>query len=352
MKYKKTACILLVIALAFPTLANKKARVVTESGKKWDVVFLRMSNDTIYLKARKPSGALFSISGHKSKFRKVEFTDGSSLDFSLSDFPSTESKNKLKESGSIASSRDTVFLTTANVQQYQKDSIFLANKAIGEQLPGGANAFSTQSTTQIKTDSTSELQWVSDSSEMKRSYEMTSEDFAGDSEAVISIETKPSNASVKIDNKTIEGTTPLTVKHVAAGEHIIVASKDLLQASKTVTLTNGEMKHELLVLEKSQSTQSAVGKKKGRRLAISLGVLSIASFAASAGTYYLYNRDHPSEVKTFESLNNSLVKGSTAESLIAKNQSQHDKAQMRLDISQILLGAGVAFFATGIVIYF
>jgi hypothetical protein len=352
MKYKKTAYILLLVTLAFPVFANRKARVITESGKKWDVVFLRMSNDTIYLKARKPSGALFSISGHKSKFRKVEFTDGSLLDFSLSDFPSADNKNKSKESASNAPSRDTVFLTPPNVQQYQKDSIFLANKAIGEQLSLGANAVSTQSTTQSKTDSTNDLQWVSDSNESKKSYEMTPEDFANDSEGMIFIETKPSNAAVKIDNKTVEGTTPLTAKHLATGEHIISASKEFLQASKTVTLTGGEMKREFLILEKPKSTQAAAGKRKGRGFAISLGVLSLASFAGSAGTYYLYNRDHPSEVKTFESLNNSLVKGSNAESLIAQNQSQHNKAQMELNISQILLGAGAVFLATGIVIYF
>jgi hypothetical protein len=255
-----------------------------------------MSNDTVYLKARKPNGALFSISGHKSKFRKIEFTDGSLLDFSQSDFPSADNKNKLREGAFSSSSRDTVSLTTPSVQ-YQKDSIFLANKATDEQLLGGMNAFPSQSTTQFKTDSAGDMSWVPDSSESKRSHEMTTEDVAGDTEGMISKETKPSNAMVKIEYK-------------------------------------------------------AANKKKGRRLALSLGVLSVVSFAGSVGTYYRYHRDHPNEVKTFEDLNNSMVKGSNAESLLSQNQSQHDKAQMNLTMSRILLGAGVAFLAAGIVIYF
>ena len=97
MNHSRMTFILAVFLFSLPVFAGKKAKVVTESGKKWDVLFLKMSNDTIYLKARKSTGGFFSISGHKSKFQKVEFADGSLLDLSLSNFPPAEDSNKERQ---------------------------------------------------------------------------------------------------------------------------------------------------------------------------------------------------------------------------------------------------------------
>jgi hypothetical protein len=117
--YVKIAVLFLVLTLALPTFANRRAKVLTESGKKWDVLFLKMSDDTIFLKAFKPNGDMFNISGHKSKFKKVEFTDGTSLDFSLSDFPAAEKTPRSNEGG-------------------WKDTFPLANQFEGESLEGKA----------------------------------------------------------------------------------------------------------------------------------------------------------------------------------------------------------------------
>jgi hypothetical protein len=107
MNYRKIAVVFFLIALAFPTFANRKAKVITESGKKRDVLFLKMASDTLYLKAFKPNGDMFSISGHKSKFREVKFSDGSLLDFSLSEFPPVENPRQSSE----GSWKDTFPLT-------------------------------------------------------------------------------------------------------------------------------------------------------------------------------------------------------------------------------------------------
>ena len=140
MKYSKITFLLVLVLFSFPAFAGKKAKVITESGKKWDVLFIKMSKDTIFLKARKPNGAIFSISGHKSKFRKVEFADGSLLDFSLSDFPPGEGQDKAGENVSAAAQGDTVFL--APPPQNRKDSGSPTNQSTTETPSPGATPFS------------------------------------------------------------------------------------------------------------------------------------------------------------------------------------------------------------------
>ncbi len=340
MNFGKAAMTVLVIALFFPVSANKKARVITESGKKWDVLFLKMSSDTIYIKAHKSNGAVFSISGHKSKFRKVEFSDGSLLDFSLSDFPPLESKAKTGESAAAGTSRDTVFLYEPASGPPRQDTVFPAGR--------NGDASSPMSSSSLKPDSAASAFFASDTSALGTSAERS----GPDTEATISIETKPSGAIVKIDGNPLPGTTPLTAKRLSVGEHNIAAFKDSLQASRTISLTNSKKDRVVLILEKIARPAVSIGKKKGRGIAIALGLMSAASFAGSAGTYYLYNKYLPKEEATFNDLNNSVVKGSNAEALIEKNKAQHEDAQMRLNVSQILLGAGALFLATGIVVYF
>ena len=181
---------------------------------------------------------------------------------------------------------------------------------------------------------------------------MKEDKSAHDSEAVVSVETKPSKALVRIDGNQIEGTTPLIAKHLTIGRHTVVAYNDTLQTSKIVTLGKGELKRLSMTLEKSKTEKSVDSKKKGRGLAFSLGALSILSFAGSAGTYYLYGKDHGQQLQTFDYLNNSSVKGPGVEDFIAKNKAQHDDAQMKLNISQILLGTGALFLVAGIILYF
>jgi hypothetical protein len=293
MKYGKAALLVIVLALFSPVSANKKARVITESGKKWDVLFLKMSKDTIYLKARKPSGAVFSISGHKSKFRKVEFSDGSQLDFSLSDFPLPD--NKKKNTETVGGVGDTVFLYEPSSQLAKNDTVFPAGRH-NDSTSLGTTPTVLQSSSP-KPDSVKSQSFAVDTS----GGQSPNKQPLLDSESMISLETKPANVAVKKDEKAFAG----------IGE-----------------------------------------KKKSRGFAIALGLLSAASFAGSAGSYFLYNRHLPSEQQTFDDLNNSVVKGSNAETLIEKNKTQHENAQLKLTASNILLGAGVLFLATGIIFYF
>jgi hypothetical protein len=286
MNYGRVICLLIVAVLAFPALANKKAKVVTESGKKWDVLFLKMSNDTIYLKARKPNGAVFSISGHKSKFKKVEFSDGALLDLTLSDFPPHEGKTGTKASPPETPSSDSVFQYEPPASQDHKDTVFLTNKTAAETPPPAA---------QSKPDSVAATVAIPDSLRQQQVTE---------------------------------------------------------KSAKTPVVDSVVKERAVSTREQPPQAPAAAGKKKGRGPAIVIGLLSAASFAGSAGTYYLYKKYLPKEEKTFNDLNSSAVKGPGAEALIAQNKAQHEDTQKRLTMSQILLGAGAVFLTVGIAFYF
>jgi hypothetical protein len=116
---KKEICLLLILFAVMGAYGEKKARVITESGKKWNVIFIKMSNDTIYLKVPKPNGAFFSISGHKSKFKKLEFSDGSTLDFALSNFPFVENPENVFDT---VNNIDSASLVKQNSLSTIKDS--------------------------------------------------------------------------------------------------------------------------------------------------------------------------------------------------------------------------------------
>ena len=173
-----------------------------------------------------------------------------------------------------------------------------------------------------------------------------------DSEAIISIETKPSNARVRIDGKLMEEKTPCVASQLSSGKHTVTASIDSLQASKTVLLKKGELKRLNLTLEKPKTTRTARVKKKGRGIALSISALSVAFFAGSGVSYYLYRKDHRNQLKTFNYLNNSTVKGPDVEDKIAQNRDQHADTQMKLNISQVLFGTGALLLGTGIILSF
>jgi hypothetical protein len=351
MNHLKIAFLLLMVLFSLPVFASKKAKVVTESGKKWDVLFLKMSNDTIYLRARKPNGGLFSISGHKSKFQKIEFADGSLLDFSLSDFPPAEGSGKTGDPAGASAQHDTVFLATPSLQQDPKDSASRADQSTGEAWASSTSSFA-PSLYQAAQDTATAALTASDTAVQSRGNEKRETKAPLDSGAAVSVETKPPNAVVRIDGNQIEGTTPLVARHLTTGQHTIVAYNDSLQASRIVSLGKGELKRLHLTLEKSKAEQSAGVKKKSRGLALSLSALSVVSFAGSAGTYYLYRKDHRKQMKTYEYLNNSSVKGPGVVDLIAQNESQHEETQLKLTISEILFGTGALLLGAGIIFYF
>ena len=359
MSHLKMIFFVMAILCAIPAFAGKKAKVITESGKKWDVLFLKMSNDTIFLKARKPNGVLFSISGHKSKFQKVEFDEGGALDFSLHDFTPAESPNKPKDENA-STQRDTVSLPTPSEQKSQKDTVSLSDQTPTETWTPSTSSFAPPLYQTAKPDTAAAKPVVkpvvkpviADTVEKTRPIEKIAVKAPLDSGATLTIESKPTKALVRIDGIEVEGTTPLIAKHLTVGEHTVVAYNNSLQVSKVVYLGKGEKKRLRLTLEKIKTQQSAGIKTKSHGLGISISLLSIASLAGSAGTYYLYRRDHDKQLKSFEYLNNSTVRGPEVDRVLRENQTQHESSQTKLNFSQVLFGTGVVLLGAGIILYF
>ncbi len=346
----KSFFFILVLFISLSVYADaKKAKVITESGKKWDVLFLKMSHDTIYLKARKPNGAVFKISGHKSKFRKVDFADGSSLDFSLSDYPKIGNAQKIKSPDDQPMIHDTVSVAPSSHQMLVegKESITDSSNKEGE----SASVFSLESPSlQTMVDSLSKVDTASDT--MKNAQRQPS--AIVDTQAMVSIETNPSSASIEIDGQTVTGTTPFTAKHLSPGPHSIFVWKDSLIASKALTLEKGEMKSVQLNLEKPIMNRNvSVEKKKGRGNPLPLCVLSAISFAGSGVMYYFYKKDFKEASDASNFLNGSSVKGPAADRMLAKYRDKQGNAQTEFNLSAVFLGIGAAgILWAGFIFYF
>ena len=92
--------------------------------------------------------------------------------------------------------------------------------------------------------------------------------------------------------------------------------------------------------------------KKSRGFSLSLGLLSLGSFAGAGGMYYLYRKDHWKEEESLARLNSLKIKGSSATDIISQNKTQHQEAQTKLIVSEILTVVGAASLATNVVFYF
>ena len=350
MLYKAELFFFLVLFLAGAVFGDKKARVITESGKKWDVVFLRMSNDTIYLKARKPSGAFFSISGYKSKFKRVEFSDGSLLDFTVSNFPSAETQNKPRDIGDWSSSMDSSSRKPGSSGSSWED-IPIPEK--NDSSASGPNAvylaFESKHDSAAATSpsqSNLNVQKMQENGLEKTRDARENGDTA--KETGLSIETKPSRALIEIDGKPIEGATPLVVRHLAAGKHTLRVHSGPLGNSMNVTLVPGKIGEVKLQLDKEQSGSV----KKKHTVAFSLCMLSVAALAGSGASYYLFTDDRKKSEEAYESLQNASVLGTPSSNLLDVNKSKNGGAADKLKISQLLLGVAAAFLGVGIVLYF
>ena len=324
MHYGRIAIVFLIIALAMPIFANTKAKVTTKSGKKWNVLFLKMSNDTIYLKAFKPKGKMFDISGHKSKFKKLEFSDGSALDLSLSDFTAPEEGSQPKKGSVKGGARDTVSSTQASSRKYWDDSFKLPDSK-EENSPYEIGP-SYQPPTRIKPAMSDNQAAAADSSAKGQKKETSPEKPAIDLAAKAPVEPPPSIAAA----------TPEKPQLSSAA-----ASPKKPQPSSVAATP-----------KKPKGAAVAVGKKRGSRVGISLFGLSVTSFALSGIVYYFYHKDHGQEEETFASLNNRVIKGPNTRELISSNQDQHEGLQKKLTISQTLLGLGAAFLVADVIFYF
>jgi len=294
MNYGKIAIVFFMIALAVPTFANRKAKVTTESGKKWDVLFLNMSNDTIYLRAFKPNGDLFSIAGYKSKFREIKFSDGSLLDFSLSNFPPVKNSDQSNE-GAVASGS---YAAPPSPQQSWQDT-FPQTSQLNEEASQWEKGLSSQS---------------------------------------------PSGTQPGLADQKATAPDILTQRQ----ENKISPDKPAIDSKATVP---GETKQAPPALEKPQTAGNA-GNKIHRSPSLSLGIMSIASCAGSGVMYYFYRQDHAKEEQTFARLDNLALKGSNSVDLISENKARHQNARTKLTVSEILLGLGAAFLVADIVFYF
>jgi hypothetical protein len=269
--------------------AEKKARVFTETGKKWDVVFLRMSNDTIYLKARKPNGAFFHISGHKSKFKKVEFADGSVLDFGLSNFPPVESPGKTRDIGDW--SGDSLSRSPGySVPALTNTSPAPAGSPATDSSRAAA---SSPPTNEPKPDTLASAGKTSDTLVAPISMENTGQTPGpkadSSTEAILFVETKPSKASIEIDGGPVDGVSPLTIRKLTIGKHRVRVFLDSLEASMTVSLVPWKIKQVKLYLTKKKTAAPMIvvtGRKKHHAVAFSLCVLSVAALAGSGISYY------------------------------------------------------------------
>ena len=338
--------------------AEKKARVTTESGKKWDVVFLRMSNDTIYLKARKPNGAVFHISGHKSKFKKVEFTDGSLLDFGLSNFPPVESPSKTRDIGEW--SGDSLFRSPG----YSVPVLINTSPAPAGSPATDSSKAAAQSPPahEPKPDTLTSAGKISDTLIAPIFVENTVQTAGpkadSSTEAILFVETTPSKASIEIDARPVEGVSPLTIRHLKIGKHQLRVSLDSLEASMTVSLVPWKIKQVKLQLTKKMTAAKrtvapvVTERKKHHAVAFSLCALSVAALAGSGISYYFYLDDHNKAQDSKTELQQATVNGGPARALLETNKREHDKAQQRKMISQFLLGVGAACLGIGIVLYF
>jgi hypothetical protein len=261
-----------IISAAF---AEKKAKVITESGKKWNVLFLRMSNDTVYLKVRKPNGNLFSVSGHKSKFRRIEFLDGSTLDLDLSNFPAPETQLKSHDIGEYSRAADSTQSNPASAQPVTAES-------------GAGNN-------------------PTDSAAAPAHYPNQKQDTG-------------SLSATYADSSSLSGLQG------TASE--LPKTTDISKPIANPTI------------------------KKSHVAGFSACLLSAAAFAGSAASYYLFTVDHKKSEEAYASLENVSVLGTQASELLNVNKSKHDAAKNELTISQILLGAGSALLAVGIILYF
>ena len=295
-----------------PAFASTKAKVITASGKKWDVLFLKMSNDTVFLKVFKPKGKAFNISGHKSKFKKVEFSDGSALDLSLSNFTPSEEGSQPKKGSAKGGAQDTASSAQTSSKKYWDDSFKLSDSK-EEESPYEIGP-SYQPPTRIKPAVGENQAAAADSSAREQKKEASPEKSAVALAAKVPVEPQPSSAAATLEKP---------------------------QPSSAAATP-----------KKSKGAAVVVGKKGGGRVGISLFGLSVTSFALSGIVYYFYHKDHGQEEETFASLNNRVIKGPNTLELISSNQDQHEGLQKKLTISQILLGLGAAFLVADVIFYF
>jgi PEGA domain len=325
---------------------GQKAQVITVTGKNWAVVFLRMHNDTIYLQVPKINGKKFSVSGHKSKFKSVEFADGTFLDLSLSNYPA---EPEIKSNADIGEFPGSTFNSSEHqpVAAPSSEPNAMKQSTFSEDSLA-LNAAASPAQKGTWSDSLAEKEYPSNN--IGQANVLEKSDSTG---GTIVIESKPSIASITLDGRPLQVTTPYTIKHLAPGRHGIRLTKDSLNAFTLVTVKEHKIISVSVRLKKEVVPKTPpVAQKKGHGLAWSLSLSSVALFACGAVSYYfaLADQNKAQDAKNF--LDESLVPGNAYEENLAKNKQKSDAARKEVGISEILAGVGILDLGLGVVFFF
>ena len=344
MDFKKTLIIFILFMAAGAGFCEQKAKVLTATGKKWDVLFIRMHNDTVYLQVSKANGRPMSVSGHKTKFKKIELSDGTIIDLSLSNYPA---EHDIKLSGDIGDwPGPSTYLGEAPPPLSSELSV--SKKTTFSQDSIALDALAARTEKEPRPDSSAGIKFPSDDIAPTFSKEKT--DSTG---GAIIVNTKPSLASIILDGKPIEATTPYTISHLAPGKHGIKVIKDSLYAFTVVTVKEHKTANVTLHLKKPAIEKAAPAeKKKNHALAWSLCLSSVVILAGSAASYYFALDDQKKALDARDFLDKSLVPGPNYQENLEINKQKSDAARLETNISSILLGIGALDLGLGIVFFF
>jgi hypothetical protein len=348
MDTKKSVFIFILFFAVCTGFCEQKAKVLTVTGKKWDVVFIRLHSDTIYLQVPKANGKNMGVSGHKTKFKKVEFSDGTMLDLSLSNYPP---EHEIKISGDIGDwpGPNSNFIESQSAISIPSPEPTVPKKSTFIEDSLALNALASHVQKETRPDSSMEKKALADHAVLVNVREKS--DSTG---GAISISSKPSSASIILDGKPLEAaTTPYTIKHLASGRHGIRVAKDSLYAFTIVTVKEYKTITINLRLKKEPVVNApSPVKRKNHALAWSLCMSSVVLFAGSAASYYFALDDQKKALEAKNLLENSLVPGKNYEENLEINKQKSDAARLKISISEILLGVGAIDLGLGIVFFF
>jgi hypothetical protein len=286
-----------------------------------------------------------SVSGHKTKFKKIELSDGTIIDLSLSNYPA---EHEIKLNGDIGDWPGPMSFTPEPQSTSSSPSESAAPKKstfVEDSL--ALNALVSNSEMEPRPDSSAEKK-----SAVKGIQTNIQEKSDSDGGTVV-IDTKPSLASITLDGKPTEATTPFTFKHLASGKHGIKVIKDSLYAFTVVTVKEHKTANVILHLKKPAVEKAAPAeKKKNHALAWSLCLSSVVILAGSAASYFFALDDQKKALDAKDFLDKSLVPGPSYQENLEINKQKSDAARLETNISSILLGIGALDLGLGIVFFF
>jgi len=330
----------LLLSSLFAIHAAQRAKVITDTGKKHSVIFLRMHNDTIYLKVPRGDGTSFSISGYKSRFKSVEFANGKHLDFSLHTYP----PEYPSEEPSASSSQDTsswMPLVRTHADSVRIDSSFRADSSALAYL-----AEKMQSEPERKKEVAAIKESSAGQPEDKKN--------AVNESASLRIKTAPSHARIYLNDSLIEQKSPVLIGELRPGVCLVRATSGRLEASSVITLKPGQPEELMLKLIDPTRTDN-----EGKNLTknhggggVGLTILSVALLAGGGTFYYLSTQDRKDAEKAKQYLEASTVPGPVYDQKVQQNKSLTNNAFRKLEIAAGLAGTGGVMLVLGIILSF